>query len=146
MTARLAERLSRLEQALARDSGTGPAIPPGLASALMYGVAVHLGGFPAPGSTEPRTLTAGDALALALGYGSDEDLQALVGQSDEWIVRFESIIPRLLDLLGLNARQAGQNASFQALTRLLDEYAAAKTGGDLDGWSPPAVPASETVH
>lgn len=139
MMPRLVDRLERLERAHAQGGGDADgAVPPGMVGVLMYGVAVHVGGFPAPEGVRGPYLadTVPDALARALGYDDDEQMRALQDGSGEWTTRFTAAVEILLKRIGVDAEPNGSEAMFRGFVRMLDEFAAAEaTWGRARGWN-----------
>lgn len=138
MNLRLAERLTRLEHAHAQGGGDADGeTPPGMIAVLMYGIAVHLGGFPGPvGARGPHlTDTVADAFARGLGCADDPEMRVFADRPGEWATRFGGAVSRLLDHLGLDETQFGSPEAFRAFVRMLDEFAVAKaTWGRAHGW------------
>lgn len=144
MTARMVDRLQRLEQATTR--GADAALP-GMIPVLMYGIATRLGGYPRAEDTGPARAIDGvsDGLARGLGYA---DWAEMDGESrrdvNAWGSRMDRGVTELLRTEGVERHDDGDAQVFRALVRILDAAPAlagrevgtgwGDVGAQLDEW------------
>ena len=125
----LESRLRRIEGRRV-ISGELDGLPEGMATTLLYGVAVHLGGFPTP--AEPQTWLDRDdiftAVDRALGYpDATERRYAHDAYDNEWLGRFSDAVGRLCLLIGLptDDPRTRDEVTLVAFVAMLDRIAEA---------------------
>lgn len=133
MHPRMRDRLARLE---AQRAAKAEQVPPGMASVLMYAIAVRVGGYPRPQDLGPPYHHDGisNGLARGLGYHDFADMERQADQDiNAWGARMEEGVAALLRTEGIERDQPSDVEVFGGLVRILDD-AELELGGRRPGW------------
>lgn len=142
MTAKLAERLARLEAQQAKGNGKVH-VGPDLIGTFLEAVAIALGGYPRPPQVDPpyRIDNLSDGFARGLGYLDRNDMEAgLEADPDEWQHRLSSAERTLCEKYVTDPRadpDGWNSPSFQVWVGVMDEIgraAAARLPGEAHYW------------
>ncbi|WP_177303202.1 hypothetical protein [Methylobacterium sp. 174MFSha1.1] len=130
MTARLTDRLERLERSRLREGGSA-SVPREVTGAWLRAVAVALGGYPRPRVAEApySSDSLSDGFARGLGFADRAEMvSGMEADPDRWCTRVEQASEALCERYRAEGSPPSGDQSFRVLCSALNEVAVAKAG------------------